>query len=268
MFGGFLFAPDGAARRQIEWIMIGQSIFTPADKARVPPDPFDRPYAAWLYTGVSLAQETARRQLDSFEILAGVVGPSALGRQVQNSFHSLRGGSMQALGWDYQLRDRPALLAAWDRRWRFGFTDANDLGIDVIPSIGVTLGNVYTYASAGGMVRFGRSLSSTWGATRVRPAYSGASFFTPTKTGDFGFAFFAGAHGRAVGRNVFLDGSTFTGGQPLDSRTLVADFTLGAEVFSNAGSRLAVSITRRTEEFRNQPGNGDLFGAIEMNVRF
>lgn len=263
-----LLGQKSAVQRQIEWIMVGQSIFTPANKKLTPPDPLDRPYAGWLYTGVSLAQETARRQLDSFEILAGVVGSSAFGRQVQNSFHSMQGGSAQVRGWDYQLRDEPALLVAWDRRWKFGYVFDNDFGVDFIPSVGVTLGNVYTYASAGGMMRFGRSLSSTWGPTRVRPSLSGASFFTPTETGELGFAFFAGAEGRAVARNVFLDGNTFTDSRSVDSHAFVADFTAGAEVFTNAGSRLAVSVTKRTEEFRNQPGDGDLFGAVEVNVRF
>jgi hypothetical protein len=267
-FGNFLFPAAGAARRQVEWVMIGQSIFTPANKNLAPSDPFDRPYAAWLYTGVAFAQETAKTQLDSFEILAGIVGPSALGRQVQNSFHAMQRGSMQARGWNDQLRDEPGLLLAWDKRWKFATVFDNDFGIDFIPSAGVTLGNVFTYASAGGMIRFGRSLSSTWGPTRVRPSYSGASFFTPTDTGDFGFAFFAGVEGRAIARNIFLDGNTFVDSRSVDSHTFVADFTAGAELFSNAGTRLAVSVTKRTEEFRDQPGNGDLFGAVEVNLRF
>ncbi len=87
-------------------------------------------------------------------------------------------------------------------------------------------------------------------------------------TQAFGFAFFAGAEGRALARNIFLDGNTFTDSPSVDSHAFVADFTAGAEVFTNAGSRLAVSVTKRTEEFHNQPGNGDLFGAVEVSVRF
>src|ERR1041385_860811 len=32
------------SRRRIEWIALGQSIFTPEDSERNPPDPKDRPY--------------------------------------------------------------------------------------------------------------------------------------------------------------------------------------------------------------------------------
>jgi lipid A 3-O-deacylase len=268
VFNSFLIGPDAAVRRQIEWIIVGQSIFTPKDKRLVPPDPLDRPYAGWLYTGASFAQETARIQLDSFEVLVGVVGPSAGGRQVQNGFHSLHGDSGQALGWEHQLQDEFAGLVAWDRRWKFGYTFENDFGFDFIPSIGVTLGNVFTYAAAGGMIRAGRSLSSTWGPTRVRPSQSGASFFTPTTTGEIGFAVFAGAEGRAVAHNIFLDGNTFVDSPSVDSNAFVADLLVGAEIFSNTGSRLAASVTKRTKEFRTQPGNGDLFGALELSVRF
>jgi hypothetical protein len=268
--GGFVFtagAPAGPVRRQFEWI-VGQSVFTPNDKSLPVPDPRDRPYAGWLYTGAALAEETAGRQLDGFELLAGVVGPSAGGKFVQCGFHSILGQSCP-VAWAYQLKDQPAFLAAWERRWKIGTELGDGYGFDVVPSVGVTLGNVFTYASAGGLVRVGRSLSSTWGPTRVRPGDSGLSFFSPNPAGPWwGFALFAGVQARAVLYDLFMAENTSAGGFPLHPNVFVADFIGGAEIFSRYGSRLAFTVTRRTNEFSDQPGGGDFFGSVEARVQF
>jgi hypothetical protein len=272
LVGGFLFtagAPGGPARRQFEWIVVGQSIFTPFNKTLSPPDPLDRPYAGWLYTGASLAQESGGRQLDTFEILAGVVGPSALGKQVQDAFHNVM-GQTQPVGWPFQLKDEPALLVSWDRRWKMGYDLGSGFGFDVIPSVGLTAGNVYTYASAGAMVRFGRSLSTSWGPTRVRPAPSGGSFISPNEYAPWlGFAIFGGFEGRAVARNIFLDGNTFVKNGPhVTKNILVGDLVVGAELFTQSGARLSYTLTKRSSEFKNPPGGSDLFGSIEGSFRF
>jgi hypothetical protein len=272
LVGGFVVtagAPAGPSRRQFEWIVLGQSIFTPFDKTRSPPDPFDRPYAGWLYTGASLAQETAGWQLDSFELLAGVVGPSALGRQVQDGFHTIMGQTLPA-GWNFQLKNEPALLASWERRWKIGYDIGSGFGFDVIPSVGLTVGNVYTYASAGALLRFGRSLSTSWGPTRVRPGPSGASFISPDANGPWlGFAIFGGFEGRAVARNIFLDGNSFVKNGPhVTKNILVGDLVVGAELFTQSGARLSYTLTKRSPEFKNPPGGSDLFGSIEGSFRF
>jgi hypothetical protein len=263
-------APDGPVRPQFEWIVAGQSIFTPFNKQRAIPDPTDRPYAGWLYTGAALARETAGRQLDSFEFLAGVVGPAAFGEQVQLGFHATRHVVHPIDGWAAQLKNEPAVLAAWDRRWKFNYDFADGWGFDIVPSLSVTAGNVYTFASAGSLVRFGRSLSATWGPTRVRPAPSGASFFSPNQHGPWlGFALVAGVEGRAMARNIFLDGNTFINGGPsVNKNIVVGDLIVGAEIFAQSGARLNFSLTQRSQEFKNQPSGGDLFGSIEGSFRF
>jgi hypothetical protein len=279
LVGGFVLtagAPQGALRPQFEWIVIGQSVFTPFNKQTIFPDPTDRPYAGWLYTGAALTQETAGRQLDSFEFLAAVVGPDALGEQAQTGFHGFQGVVHPILGWGSQLKNEPAALVAWDRRWKFNYDLADHWGFDVIPSFGVTGGNVYTYASAGGLVRFGNSLSTTWGPTRVRPAVSGASFFRPDEHGPWlGFDVFIAVEGRAMARNIFLDGNTFLSGGPrVHKNVFVGDLVGGLEFFSQNGARFSFSLVQRSQEFKNQTvaphqlGKGDLFGSFEGSLRF
>ena len=65
-------------KRKYEWTVAGQSIFTPTNVLTATPSPHDRPYAAWLYTGASLLQETNQgnyHTLENIELLAGIVVP-------------------------------------------------------------------------------------------------------------------------------------------------------------------------------------------------
>jgi len=79
-------------------LALGQSIFTPEDTAarRLVVD--DRPYAGWLYGGISAHTQRpgavagiGLEMLDTVELDVGVVGPLALGEEVQNNFHDLIG---------------------------------------------------------------------------------------------------------------------------------------------------------------------------------
>lgn len=263
------FSIAGPVKKQLEWIPIGQSIFTPdrisSTLPRIPG--VDRPFAGWLYTGVSAMQETGGRQLDTFEILAGVVGPAALGKETQDAFHQLLGQGRPFVG-NFRLKNEPGIVLSWDRKWKFGSDLGNSYGIDFIPSVGFSGGNVYTYGSVGGMVRFGRSLSSTWGPTRIRPSPSGGTFFTPDPTGPWlGWNIFGGVEARAVALNVFLDGNNFTNSLSVSRKTFVADFIGGIELYTQTGHRLAFSVTHRTKEYDTQPA-ATTFGAVEASYRF
>lgn len=260
-------AASGPKRSQLE-IIVGQSIFTP-DKLSGPVwrNGSDRPFGGWLYTGVAASQETAKTQLDSFEFLAGVVGPASLSSQVQDGFHSLLGEqSKPELG--YKIRNEPGFVASWDRRWKLGVDLGDGYGFDVIPSAGLTAGNVFTYGSAGAIFRYGRGLSSSWGPTRVRPASSGASFFSPDPAAPWlGFAVFAGVEGRAVARNIFLDGNTFVDSPHVTKKPLVADLIAGAEMFTQTGARVAFTVIYRTREYTTQAHDA-IFGSVEATLPF
>jgi lipid A 3-O-deacylase len=258
--------PGGPAKQQIEWI-VGQSIFTPDQVAKTFRLPGERPFGGWLYTGGSVAQETGGTQLDSFEVLAGVVGPDALGEDLQKAFHTLNGSPIPFVN-GYEIHNEPGLLLAWDRRWKIGTDLGGGFGADIIPSIGLTAGNVFTYASAGALFRIGRSLSSTWGPTRIEPGPSGASFFSSDPSGpSWGFAVFGGVEGRAVARNIFLDGNTWVSSPSVTKKVFVGDVIEGIEFFTQAGSRIAFSVTERSKEYTTQPYN-DIFGSVEASFKF
>ncbi|HZT88223.1 MAG TPA: lipid A deacylase LpxR family protein [Stellaceae bacterium] len=248
--------PQGG-RREYSFLL-GQSIFTPKNTQIKPPDPRDRPYAGWLYGGLSLLQESGGRSLENLEIDFGVVGPPALGRQVQNDFHQFIGESASE-GWSSQIQTELGGMVSYERLWRIPLLGNNGFGVDIVPQAGVTAGNIFTYADVGGMVRIGRGLDADYGPARVRPALSGTDYFNADGLDEgTGFYFFAGTQGRAVGHNIFLEGNTFRTGRSVPKKTLVGDVQAGFSWMWNRNWRADISVVLRSPEFQGQHGPDDI----------
>jgi lipid A 3-O-deacylase len=252
-------------------IAVGQSIFTPEDITANPAPPDQHPYAGWLYLQLMVAAEEDRddgrppRYLDTYELELGIVGPSALGEEAQSSIHEWL-GAPDPQGWDSQLNDELAFAISFDRRWRPPWarfsTDVGGLEFDLTPNAGLTLGTLRTEARLGAAARVGWRIDNDYGPPRVRPSLSGVDHFSG---GPFSWQIFAGVQGRAVARNLFLDGNTFEDSASVDRNPFVADFQTGFSV--SAGDwRLAYTYVWRTEEFETQPTRQD-FGAIAISVR-
>jgi lipid A 3-O-deacylase len=270
------FVGDEDSVGRIGW-SLGQSIYTPQNKKAYAPIPHDRPYAGWLYGGLTLIKapkpdptiKSSVSEMDTLELDLGVVGRAALGQLVQNSFHDFAFGNEHVNGWRNQLKSEPGLLISYDHKWRaLAQTEFLGLGADITPTVGFDLGNVMIDAAAGGMIRIGRDLPSDHGPPRIRPGLSGSNFFlSDSDTGrDFGWYVFAGAEGRAVGHNIFLDGNSFAKSQSVPKKTLVADFQAGVAIIVS-GVRLTASEVIRTQEFVHQHGN-DQFGSISASFNF
>lgn len=242
----------------------GQSIFTPKNLALKPPDPKDRPYAGWLYGGVSMLEESPdKRMLENFEIDFGMVGPGALGELAQNTFHQFI-GAQQAQGWSSQIQHEFGGMASYERLWRFPLIGSNSLGVDVVPELGATVGNVFTYGSAGGMIRFGRGLQADYGPVRVRPALSGTDYFDESGLdNESGWYVFVGTQGRVVGRDIFLDGNTFRTSRSVPKKTLVGDLETGVAVNWSKSVRLDVAVMERSKEFYGQQSD-DVLGTAAL----
>lgn len=256
----------GQVSRRYE-ILLGQSVFTPQDTARDDPDPSDRPYVGWLYGGVGLIQDTDRRRLDHLELLAGVVGSDAFGEEAQNDWHQFIGVD-KSRGWDEQLHNEPGIMLTYERKWRFLQPIGGGFAVDAIPELGITVGNVMDYVQAGGMLRFGKNLEADYGPQRIRPALSGTPYFNSDYLdGPFGFYFFVGTQGRAVARNLLLDGNTFEDSRSVNSEALVGDLSGGLALFWGSAVRLDTAVTYRTKEFEAQDEATTLWG-INLTVGF
>ncbi|HEY4251564.1 MAG TPA: lipid A deacylase LpxR family protein [Roseomonas sp.] len=250
---------------QLRWgAALGQSIYTPQDTQRRDPDPRDRPYAGFLYGTVSLARD-AGDSFTVFELQAGLVGPGALGEQVQNNFHDLIGDSTSR-GWNYQLKDEFVFGAVLDRTWRVPLTQFLGVQTELLPSATLSAGTITTYAAAGAMLRIGQGLEADYGPPRIRPSLSGSAFFQP-RTRDFGWYLFGGVEGRAVARDIFLDGNTWRDSRSVSHRPFVGDMQIGAAVMWN-GVRISYTQVWRSEEFYGQRGGVQQFGSVNVTFRF
>jgi lipid A 3-O-deacylase len=257
-------AYDLSAMRRVG-LTLGQNIYTPTDTDSRVPDPKDRPYAAWAYLGAILATETYDR-LDTVELDIGMVGPAAGGRDVQNGFHELINVS-KANGWESQIHNEPGVVLSAERRWRFGAPRVlpGQLEADAIPIAGASVGNVMTYANGGLMLRIGQGLGVDFGPPRIRPALPGSPGIGAAVNG-FGWYLFAGIDGRAVARDIFLDGNTFRDSPSVDKKPLVADLEVGFAVLIGQ-ARMTYTYVERTPEFHGQAGP-DRFGALSFTWRF
>jgi lipid A 3-O-deacylase len=258
-------------KRKYEWTVVGQSIFTPTDILRPAPAPKDRPYAAWLYTGAGMLQDTNRgsyHTLENAELLVGIVGPEALGAVTQNDWHQFI-GVHSAVDWNNQLHTEPGVILSYERKWRFEQPVAGNFAADVIPEAGASVGNILTYGDIGGIVRIGQNLAADYGPDRIRPSLSGSAWFDPDQlNGNLGWYVFLGTQGRVVGHNIFLDGNTFSISPHVDKRPLVADFMGGVSLFWSKAVRADFTVTQRTYEFYGQRSHPDRFGGVNLAVGF
>jgi hypothetical protein len=261
-----LFSDPGTFQTRRFEILIGQSIFTPENLSLIPPDPKDRPYAGWLYGGLGLYQENDHRSLQHLQLLVGVVGPAALAQRAQDGVHGLLGETPPP-GWAFQLHDEPGLVLSYERKWRLGLPVGAGLRVDAIPEVGASVGNVFTYAEVGTLVRFGQNLKADYGPARIQPALSGTPWFDPTQLeGRVGWYVFGGVQVRGVARNLFLEGNTFVSSPSVDKRPWVTDLSVGFSVFWLDRAKVDFVITSRTPEFVGQRV-ADRFGGVNVSFR-
>jgi hypothetical protein len=259
-FLGPLFPASADRQRRFDWIVLGQSIYTPANLKINPPSAADRPYGGWLYTGGEFLQENGGNSLTGFEVLLGVVGPAALGKEVQNDWHQFI-GIAGGQGWDDQLKNEPGIALSYEKHWRLDIFHIGGFGVDVVPEADVTIGNVFTYGAAGGLIRIGDGLDADYGPPRIRPAPSGTDWADPgRRSGNFGYYFFVGGEGRAMGVNIFLDGNTFAYSRNVEKKPLVGDLTAGLAMFWKDDIRFDLGLLSRTKEFYGQQGQDSYAG--------
>lgn len=245
---------------------LGHNLYTPDDIEQFTLMPGDRPWAAFLYASIGMAT-LDNGHIDEMEATLGVVGPWAMGEQIQKFVHRHITDSPTPRGWRHQLDNEPALILSWQRRWP-GFRRADFVGMvfTAAPYFGGSVGNVYTYGSAGLSFRLS-PIESLWEDTplRVRPAMPGTGYFTPKEHG-LGWYLFGGVEGRAVLWNIFLDGNTFADSHRVDKLPFVFDANAGIALTWNR-TRLSYTMVWRSKEFERQ-SRADLFGAISLAYRF
>ena len=260
-------------RKKQMGIVLGQNIFTPENTLTQTLSAGDRPYAGWSYVGLSLHAEVDGtflnryfEALDTFEVDFGVVGPQSYAKEAQNGIHRLI-GTDEAHGWSHQLKNEPTANLMLERVWRSPTPHhAGMFEWDVLPALGFSLGNVHSHVGGGAVIRFGHALDVDYGPPKIQPSLPGRAAFTTLGNREWGWYLYAGAEGRYVAHNLFLDGNTFTDSHSVERNPWVADFRIGA-VLTHGRVRIALTQVHRTREFKGQR-QGDDFGALTATIRF
>ncbi len=266
-------------------VSVGQLMFTPEDYLETELIEDDRPYAGYLFTTFGYHTRDAA-QLDTIEVSFGVVGPASLAQQTQDFIHHLRDIPVFK-GWDNQLKNEPVFQLLYEHKERLlagrlapdwtppaWLSPALHPGHDLIVHAGANLGNAMTYANAGFEYRIGFGLPNDFGSAALRPggdnSAPGRGAPRPGEEGIFrtldravSLHVFASFDGRAVARDIFLDGNTFRESHSVDKKHFVGDMSLGIGLIYH---RWKVSLARvwRSEEFEGQD-EPHQFGSISVS---
>lgn len=202
--------------------------------------------------------------LDQLTVSLGVVGPASQAEDAQRFIHRIE-SIREPRGWNQQLKNEPTLQAFYQRLHRTWHVESTaGYGFDVLPHYGAALGNVYVYANTGAALRFGKNLRDDFGPPRMQPGAPGADY--AHADGRFGWYVFAGVDGRAMLRNLFLDGNTNRDGPSVDRNVWVGDMQVGLMVDWEP-IRIGYTHVWRSREFRGQR-TPQAFGAFSIAVRF
>ncbi len=245
-------------------LSVGQNIYTPEDTTAVQWVPHDRPYAGWLYLGFGMEANQGSKRSDKLGLEIGMVGPYSFAENAQSFWHSLFGLNVPK-GWDNQLNNEPGLILSYSQIRRYEVRNLFlGLNFDLLPNVGGSLGNVFTYAEAGLALRLGSDLAHDFGPPRIRPGFPGSSYFRPKK--GFLWYVFAGFQGRAVLRNIFLDGNTFQDSYSVKKKPFVGNLQAGLVVQWNS-FRIGYTQVLRSKEFEGQDFS-DVFGSLSLSYYF
>nr|BFD59588.1 lipid A deacylase LpxR family protein [Bdellovibrio sp. CKG001] len=217
-------------------ISLNQKIYTPEDIKETKLITDDRPYAGWLYVGLSANFKTESRS-HTLELDLGVIGPDSLGEEFQNNFHDFIDVD-RAYGWKNQLNTEPTVQLSYFQKNRFVDYLDKDAGrmFDIIPYMGASLGNVLIAGHVGVIGRLGINLPNDFGPTR--PSASDGDMIKDPRESKAQLPWrvygFAAARGNIVGRDIFLDGNTFGGSHSVTRKTLTAttEFGYGVQYYN------------------------------------
>lgn len=247
-------------------LSVGQLMFTPEDIAASNLLQDDRPYAGWFYFGAAFHSKT-ETNLDTVELQLGIVGPDSGAETAQKFVHDVR-DLQRPNGWHHQLDTEVGfnLIYEHKRRWVLFENLGGGFGLDSIGRGGFSLGNVSTYLNLGAEARVGWNLPKDFGTPTIRPTGNIMAARRPHQDYRFAFYLFAGMEGRAVLRDIFLDGNTFTDSHSIDKEPLVGDVYAGVSV-DIYDFKLSYAQVFRTKQFEGQ-GDEHTFGSMTLTYFF
>ena len=147
-FSGFLF-PPGRGANVLYGIHLVHNMYTPLNPDLEEISFGDRPFSANLYIGfykISTARQRHMRILSGFNI--GVMGPMAMGSEMQNMIHDI-----EARGWQHQINN--SLVANYYIEYESGFIESRNFNLGYLA--GFHAGSLINKAGTGLFIQYRNS---------------------------------------------------------------------------------------------------------------
>ena len=268
---GFVFQYNGAATRSrgthrlLHHVELAHKVYNPYKNNQSVEQvlqEMDRPYAGWLSASYHQSRLSFKHHVLRYGVTAGVMGPTALGSQVQNGWHRLI-GLYRVLGWEYQLRNEAGLNVAVDYYHSLvAAAPERQLTLHVVAK--AMLGNTFTNAAAGLLLKTGNIHPDAWSGF-----WNGNLGGKPEHPGKKEFIFFVEPLLVWQGYNATVQGGLFNRNKG-PYTTGVAPLVLQARTgLVYTGNRIGF---RWYYTFRTREGNlmkaGEQWGTIGLSVRF
>jgi hypothetical protein len=291
-------APAALLQRYADWVgnqfgdgrparfglTIGQDIYTPKDITRSEAQPYDRPWAGWLYAGAIGSLVVTPERQHTVELDLGIVGPAAGARWVQSNWHKLIRVEAPR-GWNHQLHNELGVILNHRVQYRQVLLSEPDgrTSLDILPFHAVALGNVYTHAQAGLVLRYGRGISGFGDDRASNTVPRGAAgqdgcepnaARLPLPARDWNldeWYVFAKVDGKLVARNIFLDGNSFRSSARVKREPFVGDMSFGVSVRFRDRLRVTYAQNIRSQEFKgtaDTPRGDHRFASLILAYEF
>ncbi len=215
-------------RKRHQSLSIAHRMYTPARLNAVQPVEGDVPYSAQL-TATWAAFGQGPDELDALAFTGGVLGPAALGRELQELVHKTVTGE-QARGWRNQLENEPLVQLAYEHRRRIARAGSRDaMGGDVLVLGGAGIGNHLTHGTLGLALRLGWRVPDD---LAMQPPYFGEDLLgsLPWTRASRGQSLYGilGADAAWIGYHAPWDGNLWRSGPSVDYDPYLTRLTFGA----------------------------------------
>lgn len=261
---------------------IGQNLYTSSDIEVPTIIEKDRPYGAWLYFAYSLiSNNESKKQRITSDMYLGVLGPIALGEEVQSNWHQLI-NSPDPKGWSNQVKNDIGINL--NLKYEKGLVSyfRKNLAFDFVPNLEVKTGTVFNILAVGSTTRLNLFNSSTYfhdalGQGDIPSLYKSLGnndqiarpcFFKSFKSSSF--SMFVSNSGNLVIWNAMLQGGIFSQDspyliQPNELNRFYFDLDYGI-TYSNPYFNLTYSRSFRTKEFKQQFRNHQ-WGKVQLLIK-
>ena len=133
---------------------VGHKIYNPFSSHAPNPKTHDRPFAGYAYASGSMGYFLKNESIVKATVQVGILGPNALGEEVQSTFHKeVLKAYFAVEGWDYQVKDEIGLNL--ELAYQHLFYHSGNRLLDISGSSAVQLGNTFSGVNAGLLFRFG-----------------------------------------------------------------------------------------------------------------